>query len=361
MVNEKNPKSSVQQLGIDLQPQETVYLVIQKHWGRMLMPMMGLTGLVVVSLVAVIFLVGSFSLVGSSAAILFSLLAVWYVGIALFGLNEWFNHQQSALIVTSVRIIDHQQVNFMRRKDQEISIFDLKNIEGMTSAGWGTVFNYGALKLRLMDDREQIVTDIPTPTILANQVMHYHHLVAHAGVSTAHNPTAHTALEDKTPGLAQLPKAAEELAKRESNLPTSGASSAAGTTGSSEPNIGGIASNNQPSDSPTQPPAQAKEPSPSVASPEGSTAPLPEAFPPPSAPNQGQSISLLMFHVPGDKLEQITEELPAQKEPTVNFLEKSGLFEVQIVVPTHLIPKLSEDLAKKGAIDLIQTPAQLVM
>lgn len=65
------------------------------------------------------------------------------------------------------------------------------------------------------------------------------------------------------------------------------------------------------------------------------------------------TVTLLMFHLPSEKLVEIRDTLPAQKEPTVRYLQKTDYYEVEIMVPTEKVPAIVTRLKEHGAENIV--------
>ncbi len=341
-------------LKIELELNEKPYEVISKHWGSVVVPITGLAVLAILAVIVAIVLLLSGGLLGGLTVTVLVLLSIWYVSLGIFGISEWYAYTQSAIIITNQRVIDCQQLNFFSRRLQTIDIYEIQSSTGETTPGLGTIFGFGDILINTIGDKSICINHMPTPEIVSNQIMHYHNLVAHGGVDAAHNPAANIPEEDKTPALAEIPDIAEQIAETEGgpapSQPSEDKKPPSNAPGAPPSPVTVIDTKNQP----TAPMTPAPKPATLEKNIAGVT--LPETPPLPAEVLPSTELVILMFHAPSDKLGLVTDHLPAQKEPTVRYLEKSDCFEVEIIVPTAEVPKLAPILKAKGAEDLVVQP-----
>lgn len=331
----------LKRLRIELEPEEEAFEIAYKHWGRIIWPLLGLGILAISTIVAFIFVTTAFGANGTTSAIFFMILAILYLTLLLYGFSEWYSYRQSAVVITNQRIIDCQQITFFSRWMQTIDIYEIQSCAGELSPGLGTLFNYGYLYIHTIGDKPSTITYIPIPESICVQVMHYHNLVAHGGSPEAHNshrqitdetttnhhnhhiPATETAvleqeLQDDPPPdlskadenpLVQLAPTLHRVAKRQEQMHW------------------------EPAFTPNHYEAVIDPPS-SMVKPQ-------------------RNAVLLMFHIPSEQLHQVLEGLPAKKEPTVTYLERTDYFEIEVIVPKEKIPALVKQLKIKGAEDII--------
>lgn len=70
-------------------------------------------------------------------------------------------------------------------------------------------------------------------------------------------------------------------------------------------------------------------------------------------PTEEGGATLLMFHVPSEKLEAVTKNLPAQKEPDVRYLKKMDYYQIETIIPTNEVSQVVAKLKKQGAEDIV--------
>ena len=297
----------LKKLNIATETEEQVFEIVHKHWGRVIWPLFGLSLLLGITSFSVILLLVTGLLASPSTGVFFVILGIWYFALIFYGLSEWFSFRQSALIITNQRLIDCQQLTFLTRRVQTIDIYEVQSCTGEAGGGWGTIFNYGNLFVNTLGDRPVCVSFIPAPEVISGEVMHYHNLIAHA--STPHRE------EEKRGKKAALPDAA--IIETVADWPQPAAA---------EPFIERASSTN------------VKQEGKETAS--------------------QKSMTLLMFHIPSENLAAVLKDLPAQKEPTVTYLEKTDYYEIQTIVPTETTKELVTLLKSKGAEDIVGNELQ---
>lgn len=173
-------------LNVNLETGENVLELIQKHWGGVMWPLLGLGVLATLTLLAFIFaafLLPSLPIFSPAFFVMMILATLSMIGYAL---TEWYGYQRSALIITDQRIIDFTTVSLIATRIQTIDIYEVQSSAGALKAGWGTMFHYGQISINTIGDQSICVYDIPSPELVATQIMHYHNLVAHGGVDSQH-------------------------------------------------------------------------------------------------------------------------------------------------------------------------------
>jgi ATP phosphoribosyltransferase-like protein len=352
-----NPDFDINLLKVPMQPNEEPLEVIFKHWGSIFVSLAGISILSFGS-VAVLFILALFTdFTATTYVTAVVIVGIIYVTLGAFGLSEWYSVKRSALIVTNQRLIDVQHLNVASRKVQTLAITEILDCIPQKKGVMSRFFNFGDVSINTFNDKILVIQNLPVPESVAQQIMHYHNFIVHAAVAERHNPFASSVDEDKMPPAIE-PKA-EQLGRQTSgSLPTEQ-----------------TASQDQEKDQAKKPPAfkprpQQLSPSPLPSQPQ-LTQPPPQQPPPVASPAivtippevqqlTTEDATLIRFHIASDKAPSLISKLPAQKEPTVNYLEHTGYVEVESVVPNNQIQPTVEQIREAGGEDITATEAHIL-
>lgn len=313
-------RSELLQLKIIPHPDEKVFAIIPKHTSKVFRPLVAVTILTIAVVFGLLMFALFFTPTSSTFLLVAMVLGIVYLTVLVYGLSEWFSFKQSAVVITNERIIENEQLNVVNRKAQEFDIHAVKNASGNYNGPLGRFFKFGTVKIERLGQEPIEFKHMPYPALMAQDILHYHHLVAHGAAADAHNFQAETTEEDKTPELEQIMQKADKLA-------------ATGDPESSNPKMVSAAATSK--DNPAEPP----KPNPNQQPPKEDS---PTTTEPAKLPPQSKA-SLLMFEVPSAQLSSVTNELSSVKEPVVNYKPDSDSFNVEAVVP----PEETENIAKK--------------
>lgn len=116
-------------VGISLETNEELYMVVRKHWIILVQIFFFILTLGV--LCTGIYFVIDFS----GISIIFNTLTI--IGVSMVGLQyifvHWVNNELDLLIITSRRIISYDQVNFLDRKMSQTTIDLVQEVNSSTS------------------------------------------------------------------------------------------------------------------------------------------------------------------------------------------------------------------------------------
>lgn len=322
-----DPKLELAKRRIELEESEETFEIIQKHWGSLILPFIAICGAAIVTIILVL---GS-AIFGGTFTTIFNtylvLLGIIYITLIAYGLSEYYSYTQSTLVITSQRIIDVEQLNFISRRVQTIDMYEIQSCSGDVVPGPGTIFNYGNVHINTVGDKSITLHSLPSPEVISAQIMHYHHLVAHGGVESAHNPKAKKAEEDKTPQLEQIPKIADKVAE---------------------------VANSQP-DSSGSPPTPAKPT-------EAGQPPVEEVAKTivATTSNGGKPAIQLMFQLTKPKIEELKKGLQVGQEPILHPIEGSENYSVELVVGPEQVDSLVKQLHDLGASHIATTAITVI-
>lgn len=169
----------LKRLSIVVESGEEVFEIIYKHWGRVILPLIGLIIIVTITTLGIIFYLIAADYSIGNFLLFTSAVGFWYLALVLYGISEWYGYRHSTLIITNQRLIDCQQLTIFTRRVQTIDIYEIQSCTGEVAGSAGTLFNYGDLLINTLGDRPVAVHFVPSPELVSNQVMHYHHMSAH--------------------------------------------------------------------------------------------------------------------------------------------------------------------------------------
>lgn len=295
---------------VELEPNEEVYAIIRKHWGRIFLSLIRLAILSIVTLVAISAAgwFGGFS--NGSATLFIGILALWIITLIVYIANEWYSYKQSLLVITNQRLIDYQQMNFLARHIQTIDIYEVQSCSSEISPGLGVIFCYGQLLINTIGDRPIMVDFIPDPAEISGTIMRCHNLLAHGGVDFHHGNGNHQPLVEATNSQSMptlVKRAKPNPASQDYREKVKSPKNALGTMGQ-------------------QWQIEPYEP----------------------------LTTTLIFKVPCEKLGKITSLLPKDSQPSITFIHDEDSFEVALTVPNQGSLEL-EDLLRRNEITDILT------
>jgi len=171
-------------VGITLESNEELYLVVRKHWIILVETAIFLIILTVLSFG--IYVIGEFARISP----IFTILTM--VGIVMVWLQyifvQWVNNELDLLIVTNRRIISYDQVNFLDRKMSQTTIDLVQEVNASTSGLLGNILHYGNLMIKTASDSSNDVSDfnmtyipqpIETSRLIHNFIDEYRHSLDH--------------------------------------------------------------------------------------------------------------------------------------------------------------------------------------
>lgn len=151
-------------VGITLESNEELYLVVRKHW--IILVETALFLLILTAISTWIYFIGDFARI----PILFVILTI--IGIAMISIQyifvHWVNNELDILIITNRRIIAYDQVKFLDRKMSQTTIDLVQEVNASTSGLLWNLLHYGNMMVRTASDSASNVSDfnmthIPNP------------------------------------------------------------------------------------------------------------------------------------------------------------------------------------------------------
>jgi hypothetical protein len=206
---------------IQPRPGEEIFEIVPKHLGKILTPMIGAAALITIAIVVLFVLLFTATLTTATLIIIFSVFAVVALLAITYSISNWISYMGSALIITNQRIIDVDQQHFFSRTTQESDIHTVRNFVNEYDKPFGPFLRYGTVTIQRYSADPLIIRHLPIPKVIARQIMHYHNLVVHGSVATAHNFAAERSEDDTTPDLEKLTEEAKTKA-RDQGIPVKG-------------------------------------------------------------------------------------------------------------------------------------------
>ncbi len=151
-------------VGITLESNEELYLVVRKHW--IILVETALFLLILCAISVSIYFIGNFARIPT----LFLILTI--IGIAMVSIQyifvHWVNNELDILIITNRRIIAYDQVKFLDRKMSQTTIDLVQEVNASTSGLLGNLLHYGNMMVRTASDSASNISDfnmthIPNP------------------------------------------------------------------------------------------------------------------------------------------------------------------------------------------------------
>jgi ATP phosphoribosyltransferase-like protein len=326
-------RQRLQQLHIDTEPGEEVFEIIHKHWGRIIPSFIGLGTLAVLTLIVIgiSVVLGTFS---SSDVPFFAFVVIWYLALGAYGAAEWRSHNLSALVVTNKRILDIEQTNMFSRRVQGSDIHLLQSCTAQVDAGLGSIFNYGNVWINTLGDAPYTVSHLPLPELVSSEILRYHNLMAHGenGVQLNGNGHAETEAEAVLEAVEATPVSKELEPFIERTTPE--------------------ALQQSETEHPTQAVAYAPQFYEGLKETDLKPLPKPRIV--------RRTLTLLMFHLPSENLDDILAFIPSQKEPTVTYLQNSDCYEIEVIIPSNLVTTTVAQAKSVGAHNFVCSSVEII-
>jgi uncharacterized membrane protein YdbT with pleckstrin-like domain len=152
-------------LPVEVQPNESVILVVRRHPVYMVAKLTGIGLLMVVPAALFMWLISATSGFGGVIGLIaIAALIVWILVWAAVGYFIWYRHQHDLWVVTNQRLLDLNKRNFF---DQRVSSADLDNVQDISIEKHGLLamlFNFGDVRCQTAGAQGSFVlSGIPNP------------------------------------------------------------------------------------------------------------------------------------------------------------------------------------------------------
>lgn len=200
---------------VALREHEEVFEIIPKHLAKILTPVSGAIALLIIAVIILFVLLFTAALTTTTILIVFGFFGLITFVTIVYTFSNWFSYISSALIITNQRLIDVHQQHFLYRHVQETELSMIRNITCDYDQPFGHLLHYGYIRVERMSTDPMIIYHVPIPKVISLQIMHYHNVVIHGGIATAHNYAAQKPAEDATPELAKKTQETKDAAVRQ--------------------------------------------------------------------------------------------------------------------------------------------------
>ena len=169
-------------VGITLENNEELYMVVRKHW--IILVQTFLYAMMLMIMCIGIYLIGSFARI-PVVFILTTLIGVIMVGMQYIFV-QWVNNELDLLVITNRRIISYDQIKFLDRKMSQTTIDLVQEVNASTSGLLWNLLHYGNLIMKTASDSTGDVSDfnmslisepIQTSRIIHSFIDEYRHSV----------------------------------------------------------------------------------------------------------------------------------------------------------------------------------------
>ncbi len=143
---------------MELREGETIVATVRQHWFVMVQPIA--VAAIVVAGLAAVGLYFQFDFFGYSNAVY----PVMGLFILLFLLYKFYLWRQNEFIITSSRIINHQQRGLLSQTVTELLYRDITDVSFTQDGASAMAFDYGTLIVRLPSQDQVKVETIPKPS-----------------------------------------------------------------------------------------------------------------------------------------------------------------------------------------------------
>lgn len=159
---------------------ETVHLLLRRHWTLMAQNMVVLFIEACVPLVVFIFLaVGlniDFSYGTAAATIAFLIGSIYYLFLWLLFLNQWIDYYLDIWIVTDKRILNVEQRGLFSRTVSELHISKIQDVTSIVNGKIQTFLDFGNVDVQTAGEQKRFMFEmVPHPRQVAKMIMDLHH------------------------------------------------------------------------------------------------------------------------------------------------------------------------------------------
>lgn len=160
---------------LKLNENETVAVVVRKHWFVMTRTVVLFAFLLFLPLLASLLLPFAKTFFDQTAldAIVHFILALYAMGILLFLFLAWMDYYLDMWIVTNMRIIDIKQNGLFNREISEIPMNRIQDVTIEVKGVVETMLKFGAIRIRTAGDQEFTITNIPRLYEVKDAILKY--------------------------------------------------------------------------------------------------------------------------------------------------------------------------------------------
>lgn len=155
---------------IHLQPDESIMLVVRKHWFVHLLDSLPI---VIIGLVPFVLLPFVAPFISIEPSIPSFLTGVWLLVIWMIIFTVWTNYYLDIWIVTDKRIINIDQISLFTRSVSTLRIERVQDVKVETHGFFATFLNFGNLQVQTAGPEAgfYFITGIPKPSRVRNTIL----------------------------------------------------------------------------------------------------------------------------------------------------------------------------------------------
>lgn len=159
---------------------ETVHLLLRRHWTLMARNIVVLSIEACVPVVVFMFLaVGlnidfSYGTLAATAAVLLG--SIYYLFLWLLFLNQWIDYYLDIWIVTDKRILNVEQRGLFARTVSELHISKIQDVTSIVNGKIQTFLDFGDVDIQTAAEQKRFMFEkVPHPRQVAKMIMDLHH------------------------------------------------------------------------------------------------------------------------------------------------------------------------------------------
>ena len=153
-------------LPVALQPEESVVLLIHRHWLRFAFRMAGAVLAWILPVTGVLLLAGSsYGLDGTAGKATWIAAGGWSVYWAVRAYFTWYRYRNDIWVVTTQRLIDSTRTNWFNHRMASTDLVDVEDITIERHGFLATAFNFGDVRCQTAGEVANfILSEIPKPS-----------------------------------------------------------------------------------------------------------------------------------------------------------------------------------------------------
>ncbi len=156
-------------------PDEKILYVIHRHWFNMFIqyiPIFGLLGLMIISLIMYPYLFNDFAFEGARTLFFFGqtffLLLIW-----IYGFIIWFDYYLDIWIITTDRIVNVEQKGLFSRQVSELKFRHIQDVSTDVKGFFPTLLNYGDVTVQTAAEQSHFIfRSVGNPYKVKGDIMH---------------------------------------------------------------------------------------------------------------------------------------------------------------------------------------------
>jgi len=140
-----------------LRPDETIKLVLKRHWIVFLY-----IGFYILFLIVSTFLllISRSTIISVLPGIFFDIFIIFYWSVFLLFLYVvWINNELDLFVITDRRIRGIEQLSFLNRTISECAITDIEEVNAQTKGLMANIFNFGSVTMHTASEKSDFTMD----------------------------------------------------------------------------------------------------------------------------------------------------------------------------------------------------------